>query len=396
MAQQAGEPAPQAQVHVVAETLAVEKGDRWLRTIAVSTGGLLILGVFGALYFAKTIFVPIVLALLLNLLFSPVVRKLARLGIAEAVGAALVLIMLLGVIGLGVFQLAGPASEWFERAPLTFAKLEYRLRDLKAPMEEVQQAAQRVEELTNVDAQEGEEAPRVVVSGPSIAESFLTNTYSVVAAIVITTVLLYFLLASGDLFLRKLVHVLPRLNDKKLAIEIARRSERDISAYLLTVTCVNAGLGIVVGAAMWLIGMPNPVLWGALAGIVNFIPYLGPALMIGILSIVSLTTFYEWTQVLAPPAIFLIITTFEGQLITPAILGRRLTLNPVVIFLSLLVWGFLWGIPGILMAVPLLAAFKILCDNIPPLNTVGQFLGRREQPETSQPVRDERASSSPA
>lgn len=391
MAQLAAEPVTEAQVHLVAETLAMEKRDRWLRSIAFSTGGLLILGAFGALYFAKTIFVPIVLALLLNLLFSPVVRKLARLGIAEALGAAAVLILLLGGLGIGIFQLSGPASEWFERAPLTFAKLEYRLRDLKAPMEEVQQAAKRVEELTNVDAQEGEAAPRVVVSGPSIAESFLTNTYSVVAAIVITTVLLYFLLASGDLFLRKLVQVLPRLNDKKLAIEIARRSERDISAYLLTITCVNASLGVVVGAVMWLIGMPNPILWGALAGIVNFIPYLGPTLMIAILGVVSLTTFYDWTQVLAPPALFLIITTFEGQLITPAILGRRLTLNPVVIFLALLVWGFLWGIPGILMAVPLLAAFKILCDNIPPLQTVGQFLGRREQPEAVHSVREQRA-----
>lgn len=357
-----------------------DRRDRRLKLIALNTAGGLILAVFYTLYFAQTIFVPIVLAFLLNLLLSPVVRKLARWRLPEPVGAALVLVVLLAVVGLAVFQLSGPASTWFERAPYTFYKIEQRLKELKEPVEEVREATQKVEELANVNQAEGETAEKVVVQGPSMTQTFFVGTYSFLAAIVIVIVLLYFLLASGDLFLRKLVQVLPRLHDKKLAIEIARRCERDISAYLLTVTCVNAGLGVVIGTAMWLIGLPNPVLWGVLGGLANFIPYLGPAFMIGVLTLVGLATFSEFPEIIAPPAVFFLITTFEGQLITPSILGRRLTLNPVVIFLALLIWGFLWGVPGILMAVPLLAALKIFCDNIPPLTTIGQFLGRREQP----------------
>ncbi|HEX6141180.1 MAG TPA: AI-2E family transporter [Geminicoccaceae bacterium] len=367
-------------LRVVADAPAAERSHRWLRVIGFSTGGVLLLGIFYTLYFAKTIFVPFVLAFLLNLLLSPVVRKLARLGIPEALGAAAVLLLMLAAVGTGVFQLSGPATDWFERAPYTFARFELRLREFKAPMEEIQQATKKLEQLANGGQEAGAEDPEtVVVQGPSIAETFVVSTYSIVAAIVITIVLLYFLLASGDLFLRKLVQVLPRLHDKKRAIEIARQCEKDISAYLLTITCVNAALGVVVGAAMWAIGMPNPVLWGVLAGVLNYMPYLGPTVMIGVLTLVSMATFYDWADILAPPAIFLLLTSLEGNLITPSILGRRLTLNPVVIFGAILVWGFLWGIPGVLIAVPLLAALKILCDNIPPLYAVGQFLGRREQ-----------------
>lgn len=363
-------------LRIVAETSVVDRRDRRLRVIAGATVGGLLLGIFYTLYFAQTILVPFVLAILLNLVLSPLVRRLARIGVPEGIGAAIVLLMTLVIIGTGVFQLSGPASEWFDRAPYTFAKLERKLQDVKGSMKDVQEATKKVEQLA--DGGE-EEAERVVVQGPSMAETFVSSTYSVLAAILIMTVLLYFLLASGDLFLRKLVQVLPKLKDKKRAIEIARRCERDISTYLLTVTCVNTCLGIVVGAAMWLIGMPNPVLWGALAGIANFIPYLGPTLMIAILTLAGVASFDSWTQMLAPPALFLLITSLEGNFVTPSILGSRLALNPVAIFAAILVWGFLWGIPGILIAVPLLAAIKILCDNIEPLWTIGQFLGRRDQ-----------------
>lgn len=383
------EPAVQSPqpLRIVAETEEIDRldrRDRRLRLIAFAAVGGLLLGVFYTLYFAKVILVPFVLALLLNLVLSPVVRKLARFWVPEGLGAALVLLAMLATVGTGVYQLSGPATEWLDRAPYTFAKLELKLRDLKGSMEEVQEATKRVEELADGGGGDGdeEEPERVVVRGPSIAETFLTGTYSVLAGILITSVLLYFLLASGDLFLRKLVQVLPKLKDKKRAIEIARRSERDISTYLFTITIVNSCLGLVVGTAMWLIDMPNPVLWGVLAGLLNFMPYLGPTIMVGILALVGVTSFDTWPEMLAAPAIFLLITGLEGNIVTPSVLGRRLALNPFVIFAAILVWGFLWGIPGVLIAVPLLAAFKILCDNIEPLWAIGQFLGGREQDPT--------------
>jgi predicted PurR-regulated permease PerM len=130
--------------------------------------------------------------------------------------------------------------------------------------------------------------------------------------------------------------------------------------------------------AMALLGMPNPVLWGALAAVNNFIPYLGSLVTVGVLTVVAAVSFDTLGQIVAPPLIFFALTTFEGQFLTPMLLGKRLTLNPVVIFLALLIWGWLWGIPGVLMAVPLLAAFKILCDHVPSLAAVGEFLGRKE------------------
>jgi predicted PurR-regulated permease PerM len=192
-----------------------------------------------------------------------------------------------------------------------------------------------------------------------------------------TTILLYFMLASGDLVLRKTVRVLPRLQDKKRAVDIFRQAERDISTYLVTITLVNITLGAVTAAAMYLLGMPNPVLWGVLAAVLNYVPYLGPLTTFGVIALVSLLTFDQLSEAILPPLVFLGLTSLEGQVLTPLFLGRRLTLNPVAVFLALLIWGWLWGIPGILLAVPLLATFKIFCDNIEPLAPIGEFLDRR-------------------
>ena len=347
------------------------------RIVLVSLVGLFMLGVFYTLYFAKAVFIPIVLAMLLSLVFAPLVRRLAKIGIPDGLGAAIVIIVSLVTVIFGVFQLSTPATEWLERAPYSFMRIEQRLEELRRPVEEVQEATRRVEELTD-GGEEGGEQAAVVVEGPGLVETLAVGTFSFIAGAAITIVLLFFILASGDLFLRKLVQVLPTLHDKRRAVEIARQTERDISTYLLTITCINVGLGIATGFAMYALDMPNPVLWGAVAGIFNFIPYIGPVITIGIISLVSLLTFYQWWDIVLPPLAFFALTALEGQFLTPMIVGRRLTLNPVVILVALLVWGWLWGVPGLLMAVPWLAACKILCDHVPPLTPLGTFLGRRE------------------
>lgn len=340
--------------------------------------GILALGVmagFATLYFARSIFIPIALAVLLNLLLGDFVRRLARVRVPEAVGAALVLIVFLGGVGLATYQLSGPAFGWIEGAPYNLEKIQDKLRPVQETVEEVKRTTQQVEKMTETQAA-GE--PTVTIKGPSLTESFLSGAGRVASTVGITIVLLYFMLASGDLFLRKLVKVLPTLQDKRRAVEIARQAESDVSRYLVTITLVNLGLGACTALAMLALGMPNPVLWGALATLNNFVPYLGSMATTAVLALVAAVTFEELSAILAPPAVFLVLTTLEGQFITPMLLGRRLTLNPVVIFLALLVWGWLWGIPGMLMAVPLLAAFKILCDHVPSLAGVGEFLGRKE------------------
>ena len=347
-----------------------------LRLIWYGILALAVMGGFYTLYFARAIFVPIALAVLLNLLLGDFVRRLAKMHIPEALGAAVVLVLFVGGIGLATYQLSGPAAGWVEGAPYNLAKIQDKLQSVKETVEEVKRTTKQVEEMADTDGDAG--APAVTVKGPSLTESFLSGAGRVASTVGITIVLLYFMLASGDLFLRKLVKVLPTFQDKKRAVEIARQAESDISRYLVTVTLVNLGLGVLTGLAMFALGMPNPVLWGALAALNNFIPYLGAMVTTGVLAVVAAVTFEELSAIVAPPAVYLLLTTLEGQFVTPMLLGRRLTLNPVVIFLALLVWGWLWGVPGVLMAVPLLAAFKILCDHVPSLATVGEFLGRRD------------------
>jgi predicted PurR-regulated permease PerM len=338
---------------------------------------LAVMATFYTLYFARAIFIPVALAVLLNILLGDFVKRLARIGVSEAIGAALVLVVFVGGTGLAVYQLSGPAAGWIEGAPFNLWKIQEKLKPVKETVEEVKRTTKQVEQMTETEA-EGEGERSVVVKGPSLTDSFLSNAGKAVSTIGITIVLLYFMLASGDLFLRKLVKVLPTFQDKKRAVEIARQAESDVSRYLVTITLVNMGLGAATALAMTALGVPNPVLWGALAAVNNFIPYLGSLVTMGVIGVVAAVSFEPLGQILLPPLVFFALTTVEGQFITPMLLGKRLTLNPVVIFLALLVWGWLWGIPGVLMAVPLLAAFKIMCDHVPSLAAVGEFLGRKE------------------
>jgi len=225
-------------------------------------------------------------------------------------------------------------------------------------------------------AGESRSAPVSAVKSPTwISQMLLGGATSFVSEAVVVIVLLYFLLASGDLFLRKLIKVLPTLKDKKRAVEIAREIENNVSTYLFTVTLINIAVGVAVGLGVWLLKMPNPILWGVLAYVLTYIPYLGSAVGIGVLSVAALLAFDDLGHALAVPAVYAVVSFLEGNFITPLVLGRRLTLNPVVIFLGLLFWFFLWGIPGALMAVPILAIFKIVCDHVDALAPIGEFLG---------------------
>lgn len=177
------------------------------------------------------------------------------------------------------------------------------------------------------------------------------------------------------MFLRKLIRVLPRLGDKKRAVEIARQIENDISAYLVTVTMINGCLGVATWGAMALLGVPNPLLWGVLAWATNYIPYLGAMVMYAVLTMVGFLSFDTVTQALMVPGAFGVLNILESYLLTPLVLGRRLTLNPVVIFLGLTFWGWIWGVTGAILAVPIMVVFKIFCDHSEPLASVGEFLG---------------------
>ncbi len=343
-----------------------------VRSFALS--GLLALALFYTLYLAREFFLPIAVALVLSFLLQPLVRGLHRLHIPEFVGAGIVLTGGLAMLAGMFYELSGPVTVWAARVPEVSAKLRRQVQTFRKPVDRV---TQMTEQVQSIATPAGPQRPpqQVEMKKPDPLAGLFSKTYDVLLAFFETLILLYFLLSSGDMFLRKLIHVLPRFEDKRRAVHIAREVEDSVSHYLLTVALINAGLGTAGGLAFRALGMPNPALWGVLGFVLNFVPYLGALTLIGILTLVATATFPALLHALMVPACYLVLCIVEGNFITPWIVGRRMTLNPVVIFLALVFWGWMWGIVGALLAVPMMVIFKIFCDHVEPLAPVGEFLG---------------------
>ncbi len=350
-----------------------KEGKTRLEFKSIALKGLFFFACFYTLYFARALILPFTLAFLLNFLLRPVVRALKKIKIPELIGAALVLIALLGIVGYGAIKLSKPAAEWMERAPESVQKIELKVNFLRKPVETVNKTAEELKKIMRMGA---EKKPEVEINHPGFADIILTGTQEILVKSSVMFILLYFLLASGDMFIRKLIKLFPGLQKKKKVVKITRAVEHHASRYLFTVTVINLFMGIFLGIGMFLIGMPNPLLWGVMAGFLVFLPYLGPLIGITIVTVIASLTFDSIGKILLAPAIYIVLETVQGQIITPMLIGLRFALNPVAIFIWLIFWGWLWGVVGALLAVPMLTVFKILCDHIQPLAPVGEFLGK--------------------
>jgi predicted PurR-regulated permease PerM len=339
-----------------------------VRSIALT--GLFILAVFYTIYFMRSILLPIVLALLLSYLLRPIVRGLAKLKIPLPVGAALILIGLLALVGYGISTLAAPAVGWLQKAPTGLAELQHKLLPVKKSVAQVTQATGEIEKLASANA----EIKTVEVKRHPITEMLFMRTPEFIASAILSLILLYFLLVYDQTFIAKLVKLLPTLSDKKTAVGIAHDIESQVSRYLFTITAINVCLGAAVGTAVGLLGLANPAMWGVLVALLNFVPYLGALTGIICMTIGAVLSFDSLGYALIFPAVYLAFGTLEGSFITPWVMGRSLTLNPVIILFSLTFWGWMWGIVGIILAVPILAAFKIFCTHIKPLEPLAEFL----------------------
>ncbi len=340
------------------------------RSVAVS--GLFVLAVLYTLHLARDLVLPIVLALFLSLLLLPVVRLLRRLRVPAPVAPALVLLLLVAGGGTTLYNMWTPATEWVARAPQDLKVLQGRVRKIIRSVEQVTRTAAQVDEITDVA---GSDAPQVALRQPSLSETLFGGAWHLLAGGVVVLVLAYFFLASGDHFLRKLPRVMPR-EEADRVIAIVQETEAQISRYLLAVTLINLGVGLVSGVVFALLGMPTPVLLGALAAVLNFVPYVGPITMAVLLTMVALVTFPEPGQAVPPPLAYLALHALEANFLTPHLLGRRLPLSPVVIFVSFLFWWWLWGVAGAILAVPIMVTIKIACDRSEGLTEVGELLGR--------------------
>lgn len=328
--------------------------------------------VLHALYFAASLLVPIAAAVLLSMLLGTLVRLLERLRIPRALGSAIVVVAAVGALAAGIAALSGPAQIWIDKAPESMRLLEQRLFVNRSPLEGIKKVTDQLQAATQAEVERGTQKVRVMQ--PALTDLALSGTPRVVASIISVIILVYFLLASGDAFLRKLVSVVPTLHDKKRAVEITRQVETDISFYLLNFTLLNAALGAIMVVVTAYLGLPNPLLWGVLVAVLNFVPYVGAITSMAILAMAGVQTFDSLPQALAAPAVLVFLVIASAAVVTPYVLGRRLLLNPVAIFLSILLWGWLWGIVGVLLAVPLLASFKIVCERVEPLHPVAEFL----------------------
>lgn len=334
---------------------------------------LLVLVVMG-FYFARDVVLPLMIGLLLALTFSPVVRALQRIGIAPPITATALITALAAVIAVSAFLLSGPVSDWINQAPRLGDQLRERAQTILDSFEAVRNASEQVSEITD---SEDPTVQRVAVQTPGILSSAVGSVASILTTIIVTLVLALFLLASGDLFYIKLIEGFPRFGDKKRALRIVYGIERRVSRYLLSVTIINAGLGVVIGLLMWGTGMPSPLVWAMAAFLLNFLPYIGAIAGVALSAAVAIVHYDHLTQALLVPALYLTATAIEGQLVTPIVLGRRLELNTVSVFVTVIFWGWLWGIPGALVAVPFLVCIKVVCDNVESLHAVGNFLGAR-------------------
>jgi predicted PurR-regulated permease PerM len=335
-------------------------------------GGLFALGVLAALYVASSIILPVVFALVLNLLLQPGVRLLGRLHLPRAVGALLaVLLFIGGLVGL-VAALSVPAATWAERLPEGIPRLEAHLQVLKGPIQALQKVIQQAEQAA--DAPPGRGSIVSVRRDLGITGALFAGTRSVLDGLFTTVLVLYFLLVAGNIFLRRIVEILPTFSNKRQAVDISQQIQEDISAYLVTITGMNAVVGITTALAMYLCGLGDPLLWGTTAFLLNYIPILGPLFGVCIFVLVGMLSFESLWWALLPPALYFGIHLVEGESLTPMLLARRFTLNPVLIILSLVFWFWMWGVLGAIMAVPMLAILKIISDRLRPLKALGHFL----------------------
>jgi predicted PurR-regulated permease PerM len=346
-----------------------------LRAIRISVTGLFLIALVGLVYFARDFLLPVVLAFLFALTLSPIVRFLQRRGIWPSITALILVLLLVSAFTAGAFLLSAPVSEWIDSAPEISRKLQQKLAAFRTPVDAVVKASEQVASIT-----EGASSPtvqKVVVQQPGILSKAADNLVGGLSMAAVTFVLLLFLLASGTMFYEKMIGILPTFGDKKRALTIAYDVEREVSHYLLTISVINIALGIIISVSMAIIGMPNPVLWGVAATLLNFIPYIGALAGIVMVGLVSLISFDSIVYAVIPPLVYTLIAVIEGQFITPILLGRRLELNSVAIFIFVAMWSWLWGIVGAIIAVPLLVLVKVFCDHFDGLASFGEFLSGR-------------------
>lgn len=341
-----------------------------LTSIRRSLQFLVIIALFATAYFARDLILPILLGFLLALTLSPLSRAMNGIGIPHSVSAFLLVSMTALAALVMIAGSAGTVAAWSDEIPKMGSELRDKLSTMSEAVEDVRSVTQEVESIGT----QAEATPEVVIKQPGLLDSAFDTVSRAGATFVVTMVLALFLLSSGEMFYRKLVQAFRTLEGKKRALATVYDIERRVSRYLLTITLINAGLGMSIAIYLALIGVPKAHVWGLVAFLLNFLPYVGGFFGSVLLGAFSILTFDSIGYALLAPLGYQVLTGIEGQFVTPWLVGRRLAMNTVAVFLTVVFWGWLWGIPGALVAVPFLVVFKVICENFEPLHTIGNFL----------------------
>ncbi|WP_428030340.1 AI-2E family transporter [Ancylobacter sp.] len=349
-------------VEASAGTAVGEKRNEWLwrRLSQVAMVAIAVVVVGAALVAARAVLIPIVAAVIIGSVIGPAIEGLSKRGVPTWLGS---LIMVVGIAGLiyGLASaLAAPLADWTARAPEIGDTLRERFAAMKPALQTFASVIESVQSIGRVA-----EPPMVVeVADSQMLGSVVAVVTPVIGEFILFLGSLLFFLAGRVQIKRRVVQVMTPRKTRLAALRVFREIEERLGAYLVTATFINIGLGIATGLMTWALGLPNPPLWGVLACVLNYIPYVGPAVTTVILAMAGIVSFPSLAAGLLPAAAFIVITSIEGHFLTPMIIGRRVSLNPFAVFLSMALWTWLWGPAGTFLSVPLLIAAMALADSL--------------------------------
>jgi predicted PurR-regulated permease PerM len=320
-----------------------------------------------ALYFGRVVFVPIVFSVMLHALLRPQVEWLKGRGMPRPLGATLVVLTWLALLVGAARVVSAPIKDWVARAPTTIREAQQKLRRVRQPLDQLTQAA------TGQDT--SAQPPAAAAPPPGILTQAVGKGTAFILSSVEVLLMTWLLLATGDMMAKKIELLARTQQGRRTAVEVIHASQAIAARYILFTVLIAVAQGVVVGLVMWALGMPDPLIWGLLTTAAELVPYIGGFVLTIMLIVTALTTFDSVAYALLVPASYLLISALQNNLVTPWLFGARLKLNPVILLAGVLLWWFLWGVPGAFLAIPMIAMFKAFCDETPKLQRVGEFLG---------------------
>jgi predicted PurR-regulated permease PerM len=332
----------------------VRRISRHLRAIRIGLTGLIMLALLYTVAITKSLLVPLVLAGFIGLALNPIVAAAARWRIPRWLAAVVVMALLGTGMVTAVGTLSTPALNWFHEAPAAMRAFAPKIKPMTQQIEAASRATQT---LVGGAVTRAAQQPNTFAF---TAWDIVATAPKIIASVLTVALLVFFFLVYGDEILRRAVEISPTFAYKRHTVSIVRSIQVEVSSYLLLTAAINVTLGLVTSAMLYLYGVPDPLLWGCFATVANFIPYVGAISTTTVLAVVGALHFQELGPALLPAATFAGITAVEGNMITPMLQGRRSRLSPVAILLWLLIWGWIWGIPGAILAVPMLTCVKLI------------------------------------